>query len=97
MQSFYIIEYILYAMFETFCVESYFVLIFSKSRYVIALGLKVLIPFHSQVTRLIPKMKVRCTSFDMKGTTLQNCSFVLQLSQQSVFSFGCALFLALKQ
>ena len=62
-----------------------------------ALGLEVLIPFHSQVTRLIQKTKVWRTSFDIKGTTLQNCSFVLQLSQQSVFSFGCALFLALKQ
>ena len=100
MQSFYIIEYILYAMFDTFCVELYFVIIFrfgGQSRYVIALGLKVLIPFHSQVTRLIQKTKVWRTSFDIKGTTLQNCSFVLQLSQQSVFSFGCALFLALKQ
>ena len=72
MQSFYIIEYILYAMFDTFCVELYFVLIFRFGR-------------------------IMRTSFDIKGTTLQNCSFVLQLSQQSVFSFGCALFLALKQ
>ena len=95
MQSFYIIEYILYAMFDTFCVELYFVFIFRFGR--LALGLKVLIPFHSQVTRLIQKTKVWRTSFDIKGTTLQNCSFVLQLSQQSVFSFGCALFLALKQ
>ena len=69
----------------------------NNSRYVIALGLKVFIQFHSQVATLIPKMKARCISFDMQGTTLQNCSFVLQLSQQSVFSFGCALFLALKQ
>ena len=69
----------------------------ANSKYVIALGLQVFIPFHSQITTLIPKMKVSRISFDIKGTTLQNCSFVLQLSQQSVFSFGCALFLALKQ
>ena len=92
---------ILYHRIYSLCDVSYIlcwvIFCFNQSRYVIALGLKVLIPFHSQVTRLIQKTKVWRTSFDIKGTTLQNCSFVLQLSQQSVFSFGCALFLALKQ
>ena len=81
-------------MYHTFCVELYFVLIFRFNCF----RTKDIhsIPFSSKYVNPQNESMVY-TSFDIKGTTLQNCSFVLQLSQQSVFSFGCALFLALKQ
>ena len=83
-------------MYHTFCVEIYFALIFRFGRLNCFRTKSIHYTLFSK-NHINPKMKVWRTSFDIKGTTLQNCSFVLQLSQQSVFSFGCALFLALKQ
>lgn len=84
-------------MYHTFCVEIYFALIFRLLEVCNCFRTKSIHYTLFSSNHINPKMKVWRTSFDIKGTTLQNCSFVLQLSQQSVFSFGCALFLALKQ